>query len=150
MSQDRPPLLDAIRGLLEAKRYAVLGTQGEQGVMLNLMAFGFSADLRTFTVATDRATAKYANLQRTPRAALLVDNRSNRGSDSGTALALTIEGMAEELMGDELVQNAARLLARHPQMSEFINAPGCAIFRIMVARYELVRGLSDVEEWLPG
>lgn len=150
MSSDRPSLIDAIRDLLEAQRYAVLGTQGEQGVMLNLMAFGFSVDLRTLTVATDRATSKYANLRRSPRAALLVDNRSNRGSDTGAALALTIEGTAEELVGDEHAQNAARLLARHPQMANFIQAANCALIRITVTRYELVRGLSEVAEWRPG
>jgi heme iron utilization protein len=138
-----------LRDLFAVQRYAVLGTQGAQRVTLNLMAVAVSDDLRSLILVTDRATPKYANLRRNPQVSLLVDNRANQAADTQTALALTIDGLAEEVTGAEREQPAERFVARHPQLESLVHSPTCALFRIRVKRYELVRGLYDVREvWL--
>ena len=137
-----------LRDLFATQRYAVLGTQGAEGVSLNLMAMAATDDLRSLVLATERATGKYANLRRNPRVSLLVDNRSNQSADTQTALALTVDGLAEEASGAERERLAGCLLARHPQLEPFVRSPTCALFRVRVQRYELVRGLYDVREVL--
>ncbi len=138
----------AVRGILATQRYAVLGTQGGQRVALNLMALAATDDLRYLILATERATAKYANLRRNPLVSLLVDNRSNQGTDTQIAMALTIDGLAEEMSGSDRERLAQGFLARHPQLQSFVHSPTCALFRVSVKRYELVRGLYDVQEAL--
>lgn len=138
----------AVRDLLATQRYAVLGTQGGQRVALNLMALAATDDLRSLILATERVTAKYDNLRRNPQVSLLVDNRSNQGTDTQVALALTIDGLAEEMSGSDRERLAQGFLARHPQLQSFVQSPSCALFRVSVERYELVRGLYDVQEAL--
>jgi len=133
-----------LHDLFAAQRYAVLGTQGAQGVSLNLMAVAATDDLRSLILATERATPKYANLRNDPRVSLLVDNRANQSADTQTALALTVDGLAEEVSGPEREELAQLLLSRHPQLGAFVRSPTSALFRVRVERYELVRGLYDV------
>jgi heme iron utilization protein len=133
-----------LRDLFAVQRYAVLGTQGAQRVSLNLMAVAATDDLRSLILATERATPKYANLRHDPRVSLLVDSRANQSGDTQTALALTVDGLAEEISGPEREELAQLLLSRHPQLGPFVRSPTCALFRVRVERYELVRGLYDV------
>ena len=137
-----------LRDLFAEQRYAVLGTQGAERINLNLMALAVMDDLRALILATERATPKYANLRHSPRVSMLVDNRSNQAADTQTALALTIDGLAEEVTGPEREQLAERFVARHPQMASFVHSPTCALLRVRVERYELMRGLYDVHEVL--
>jgi len=133
-----------LRELFAEQRYAVLGTQGPERVSLNLMAVAVTDDLRCFLLATERTTPKYANLCRYPRVALLLDNRANESGDTQTALALTVDGLAEEVSGPERQELEGLFSCRHQQLGDFVRSPTCALFRVRVERYELVRGLYDV------
>jgi len=146
MATEFAELEPILRDLFAEQRYAVLGTQGVERVSLNLMALAVLDDLRALILATERATAKYTNLRGNPQVSLLVDNRTNLSADTQTALALTIDGLAEEVMGPEREQLAERFVARHPQLASFVHSPTCALFRVRVERYELVLGLYDVRE----
>ena len=137
-----------LRGLFASERYAVVGTQGVARVSLNLMAVAVTEDLRSLILATKRATTKYRNLRDDPRVSLLVDNRTNQSVDTKTALALTIDGMAEEVTGEERTKLAEHFVARHHQLALFVHSSSCALFRVRVERYELVRGLYEVREVL--
>lgn len=139
-------LAPVLRELFIAQRYGVLATRGAEHVRLNLMAVAVADDLLSLSLATERATPKYANMRSDPQVSLLVDNRANQGEDTQTAMALTIEGVAEEMAGPERAGLEAEFLARHPQLVSFVQSPTCALFRVRVQRYELVRGLYDVEE----
>jgi hypothetical protein len=139
-------LQPAVSELFATQRYAVLGTQRTERVGLFLMALAVGKDLRTCILATESATSKYADLVRNSRMSLLVDNRSNQGSDTQEAVALTIDGQAEEVGEPERELLACLFLARHPQLSALVHSPTCALFRVHVIRYELVRGLVDVRE----
>lgn len=139
-------LAPTLRELLGTQRYAVLGTSGEEGIRLNLMAVAVTDDLRSLIMATERATHKYANLLANLQVCLLMDNRANDSGDTQSAIALTIDGVAAEAVGPARVGIEALFLARHPQMLSFLQSPTCALFRVRVTRYELVRGLHEVEE----
>lgn len=76
----------------------------------------------------------------------MVDSRAIQMGDTQAAMALTIDGMAEEVVGEAREGLEARFLARHLQLASFVQAPTCALFQVQGQRYELVRGLFDVEE----
>ena len=132
--------------LLASQRSAVLATQEDGRPYCSLMAFVASADFRTLIIATLRATRKYANLMAEPRVSLLVDNRANQAADTQGALAVTVMGIATE------VDPAARgrleqiFLAKHPHLEDFVRSPDCAIIRIQVEKYYLVRKFQEVVE----
>lgn len=136
-----------LRHLLETQKYAVLATDNHGQPYTSLMAFSVTDDLRAFILMTERGRLKYENLMSNPRAAILIDNRENLGSDLAATIAVTAQGVAEEI-GTE-GRDAARTfcLARHPALQSFAESPNCAFIRIQVASYVIVRQFQDVREW---
>jgi hypothetical protein len=110
------------------------------------VAFAASDDLRSLFFATHRSTRKYANLSRDARVTLLIDNRDNRVRDFRDAVALTAFGIAREVDLERRATLKEFFLAKHPQLREFVLAPTCALCRISVERYGLVRRFQDVME----
>jgi len=147
---DDPQAWQTLGNLLTSQRSAVLATQGNGQPYCSLMAFAATEDLHTLIIATLRATRKYANLAAEPRVSLLVDNRSNQASDTQAALAVTVLGVAAE------VDPAARgplehiFLAKHPHLEDFVRSPDCAIIKIQVEKYYLVRRFQEVVELVGG
>jgi hypothetical protein len=143
---DTPELLSVIRGLLESQKLAVLATQNHGQPYSNLIAIAATADLKYLLFATTRATRKYANLMADPRVALLVDNRQNDIADFVEAAALTALGKAWESQGVERQRFLEVYLAKHPNLQEFVAAPTCALLRVKVDKYIVVRRFQDVQE----
>lgn len=136
-----------LRKLLADQRLAVLATREEDGQpYANLMAFVASDDLRTILLVTGRYTRKYANLIADPRVALLIDSRSHQASDIHEAVAVTVLGDAEEVSGAERERLLPVYVARHPHLQEFASSPSCALFRVRVRSYYLVRRFQEVTE----
>jgi nitroimidazol reductase NimA-like FMN-containing flavoprotein (pyridoxamine 5'-phosphate oxidase superfamily) len=135
---------DVVCELLGAQRYAVLATQREGLPHLSLMAFATTTDLKLLIVATERDTRKYGNMIANPRTAVLIDNRSNQGSDAQDAIAVTATGIAEEVDGLERDRLQTIFLARHPHLAVFVGSTSCALFRIKVTAYQIVGGIDQV------
>ena len=57
-----------------------------------------------------------------------------------------VDGLAEAVLEPEREQIAQRFLARHPELESLVRSPTCALLRLKVERYELVRGLYDVRQ----
>lgn len=74
-------LIKKLGELFEKQRIGVLSTQNRNRPYASLVAFAVTDDFRNFVFATPRATRKYSNIIASSRAALLIDNRSNRMSD---------------------------------------------------------------------
>ncbi len=140
-------LTDEIRDLLDGQRLAVLATSLQGHPYTTLVAFVPCPDLSQLCFATLRTTRKFANLSSDSRISLLIDNRSNDAEDFRTALAVTALGNAKEIAESEREEWARLYLARHPSLHAFIAAPSCALFRVEVSRYCLVRRFQDVIEW---
>ena len=88
--------------LLETQKYAVLATDNHGQPYTSLMAFSVTEDLQSFILMTERGRLKYENLIANPRVAIMIDNRENLGSDLEEAVAVTAQGLAEEIAGDAL------------------------------------------------
>jgi nitroimidazol reductase NimA-like FMN-containing flavoprotein (pyridoxamine 5'-phosphate oxidase superfamily) len=143
---DEADLKALIRGLFSSQSLAVLGTQSKGQPYANLVAFVASEDLKWIFFATGRATRKYANISADSRVTILVDNRSNRDSDFSQAAAVTATGRAEEVAEPEREEVLANYSAKHPMLEEFVRSPSCAILRIQVETYYLVRRFQNVME----
>jgi nitroimidazol reductase NimA-like FMN-containing flavoprotein (pyridoxamine 5'-phosphate oxidase superfamily) len=139
-------LKQQIAELLRTQGIGVLATSFEGHPYTTLVAFAATDDLMDIFFATHRATRKYANLSRDARVTLLIDNRSNRARDFRDAVALTALGSAGEVAQEHRAELKQFFLTKHPQLREFVLAPTCALCRISVWRYSLVRRFQDVLE----
>ncbi len=145
-AEDLSQLQRRIAALLQKQSLAVLSTQGAEGPYASLVAFAESPDLKHLLFATTRSTRKYKNLSRNPRAALLIDNRSNRVSDFVRAMAVTAIGEARELAGQEREAQCTLYLTKHPRLREFVSSPSCALFCVRVDTYLSVSRFQNVQE----
>ena len=136
-----------LRGLLQSQRFAVLATDDHGQPFASLMAFAATEDLRHLVILTERTTRKYANLQSNPRAALLIDDRENKGSDTEDSVVVTAIGEAQELDRDLGAPLLELFLARHPYLAAFAASPTCAIVRVKLSSYQLVSRFQQVVEW---
>jgi nitroimidazol reductase NimA-like FMN-containing flavoprotein (pyridoxamine 5'-phosphate oxidase superfamily) len=145
--KDPVKIKSTIRELFQAQQLAVLATREDDGQpYASLMAFAASADLRQLLLVTSRSTRKYANVSADPRVSLLVDSRSQRSADVHEAVAVTVLGEAEEVMGAERDRLLAHYLAKHPHLEGFATSPSCALLRVWVKSYYLVSRFQEVVE----
>ena len=130
--------------LFDSQRYAVLATDREGQPHLSLVAFAGTADLRELFFATERLTAKYANLSNDPRVAMLIDNRLNRSSDTQDAVAVTVIARAEEIGEVELDRARSIYLKKHANLQEFVGRPSCALICLKVEMYRVAKGIDTL------
>ena len=135
-----------LRQLFSDQLLAVLGTQSRDGPYGSLVAFYATEDLKHLLFATTRSTRKYENLRQTPQVAMVIDNRSNREGDFHEAIAVTATGKVKEVSGPEREHLEAPYLAKHPGLLDFVRAPTCALLKIEVRTYYIVRQFQQVME----
>lgn len=133
-----------ISSLLATQKLAVLATHSHGQPHASLVAFTATADGREILFATTRTSRKYANLQQDPRAALLLDSRSQREADFHEAKALAAKGRVREITGPQRDTLAALFLSKHLHLREFIGSPSCALMALQVQVYELASRFQQV------
>jgi hypothetical protein len=147
---EEPRLLESIRRLVFAEPFAVLCTQAGGQPYASLVAFAFSADLKSFAFATPVATRKYRLLSECDHVALLVDNRGRFPDDMMKVSAVTVTGRAGQVEPGAGFEPWADLLTgRHPYLTSFVQAPSTALFRVQVVRYLHVTRFQVVRQWIP-
>ena len=132
---DDTPEMKRLSALLSSQGFGVLSTEGGGSPYASLVAFAATGDFRELLFATPRGTRKYGNLKKNPRAALLVDDRSNTASDLEHAVAVTAVGAATELSGGAGEERLLVYLERHPRLEEFARDPTSALFTLKVEKY---------------
>ena len=143
-------LRECIQRLTDAQDYAVLCVQGGGQPYGALVAFAFSADMRHAVFATPVATRKYRLLNECDHVALVIDSRPDKAGELMEIEAITVTGHASLLdRGVEFDKWAALLVARHPYLKSFVQAPSCALFRVDVVRYFHVARFQEVRQWIP-
>jgi nitroimidazol reductase NimA-like FMN-containing flavoprotein (pyridoxamine 5'-phosphate oxidase superfamily) len=146
---DSVGLKEIIQHLLHSQRLAVLSTQMSGRPYSNLVAFAATQDLRYILIATTRATRKFANIITEPQVSLLIDNRNNEETDFGETSAVTVLGVAEEVLGPERERYLQIYLKKHPYLMDFVSAPTCALIRVKVERFIMVTRFQEVREVSP-
>lgn len=144
--KQKEPLKEFLKRLFSSQRLAVLATQSKKQPYGNLVAFIATDDLKHLLFATTRATRKYANISKNPKVAMVVDNRSNQETDFHQAAAVTATGVVKETEGAERKRFQKQYLARHPYLKEFVSSPTCALLKVEVETYYVVRQFQNVVE----
>jgi len=139
-------LKEFLKDLFSSQRLAVLATQSKRQPYGNLVAFVATNDLKNLLFATTRATRKYANISENPRVAMVIDNRSNRETDFQQAAAVTATGIVKEVEGPEKETLLRLYLSGHPYLKDFVSSPTCALLRMNVETYYVVRQFQNVRE----
>lgn len=137
---------NALKNLLATQNLAVLATHGDGQPYTSLVAFVSSDDLRELYFVTSAATRKFANLEAHPRAAMMMDNRSNSPADIAHAMAATATGDVEIAAGKEREILTEKYLAKHPHLSEFVKSPSTRLIKFHVACYYVVTRFQNVVE----
>ena len=143
---EKAELTNLLKKLFSGQLLAVLGTQSKNGPYGNLVAFAATEDLKHLLFATTRSTRKYDNLTETPRVAMVMDNRSNDEDDFHEAVAVTATGTVKEIHGSERDTLQNLYLAKHPYLVNFVTAPTCALLKVEVETYYIVRQFQQVME----
>jgi len=82
-----------------------------------------------------------------PRAALLVDNRSNRMSDFRRAMAVTIVGSVRELRKSGKSRLIQLYTHKHAHLKDFIQSPTCAVLSLTAETLYIVDRFQHVVEY---
>jgi len=132
---------------LQASRFAVLSTESDGQPHASLVAITPAEGHRHLIFATYRDTRKYRNLVDNSKVAVFIDGRELAASDPREGFVLTALGLAEEV-GNAGHDAALRAhLERHPDLDSFLRSADCALFRVTVGAYQIVRGIDDVRWW---
>lgn len=140
-----PP--QAVTRLLSSRRVAVLATHDHGQPYTSLVAFAATDDLKRLLFATPRATRKYANILADARVAMMIDNRSNKADDLREAVAVTAIGRVEEVERKPGSRHVKCLLAKHPDLEEFVTGADQALLTVIVDKYVVVSRFQQVKEY---
>jgi len=144
MTDKKSSTRDAIIHLFDEQQLATLATMATDAPYCNLVAFTPSEDLRTIFFATPRTSTKYANLVNNPNVSLLIDSRTQSGTDPQAGMAVTALGSVVQDSSKDTEALKGMHAARHEQFRDFIFSPDCALVQVRVKRYILVSSLRDV------
>ena len=132
--------------LFRSQNLAALSTHRDGQPYASLVAFYASDDLKHIYFVTPKTTRKYANLTADNRVAVMVNSSINQASDFHRAISVTAVGRAEEINGSDRELFLGQYLAKHPYLEEFVHSPSCALLRVSVASYFMVKNFQHVME----
>lgn len=135
-----------IRKLFLSQKLAVLSTHQEGQPYANLVAFVGKENLKEIFFVTPRATRKFANLSADSRVAILINSSSNVDADFHEAIVVTALGNAEEIDDTEKDEILSLYLSKHPYLEAFATSPTCAVVRVTIMTYVMVKNFQHVME----
>lgn len=144
--ESRTDLTKKLKDLFDRQRIGVLSTQKRNRPYASLVAFAATDDFKCFVFATPRTTRKYANIMASSRAALLIDNRSNRASDFRKAMAVTVVGTVRELKKTGRSRLIKLYKEKHSHLKDFIKSPTCAVMCVDAETLHIVDRFQHVVE----
>ena len=136
-----------LRAMAASQLFAVLSTVGGEQPYASLVAFAATQDLSRIYFSTSRSTRKFDNLKGNPRAAMLIDNRSNQVADLRQAAAATAVGRVEEIGPDANKIFEQIFLAKQTHLSEFLASANTARLCLRVDAYYVVSRFQSVFEF---
>ena len=137
---------NTLSDLVATQNLAVLATHEHGQPYTSLVAFAGSSDLKQLFFVTGEATRKYANLKSDPRAAMMIDSRSNSPSDIADAMAATATGSVDIVFGKELIKLKNIYLEKHPHLADFVKSPSTQMIKLNVSCYYVVNRFQNVVE----
>ena len=135
-----------LKELFRSQSLAALSTHSTGQPYSSLVAFYAADDLKHIYFVTPKTTRKFANLTTDNRVAIMVNSSTNQASDFHRAISVTAVGKAQEIAGEDREPILGQYLIKHPYLEEFARSPTCALVRIAVASYYMVKNFQNVME----
>jgi uncharacterized pyridoxamine 5'-phosphate oxidase family protein len=135
-----------LSSLLKEELFAVLVTKAPEYPYTSLVAFSVTDDLKNLFFVTTKFTRKYHYLIADERAALFIDNRSNRYTDLIDAITVSAMGRIKEVERQSNHNLEKIYLSKHPYLEEFLSSPSSALMCMHVKRYLVVKEFQNVTE----
>ena len=132
--------------LFRSQALAALSTHHAGQPYASLVAFYATDDLKHIYFVTPKTTRKYANLTADNRVAIMVNSSANQISDFHQAISVTAVGQAKEVAGADKEIILGQYLAKHPHLEDFVRSPTCALVRVVVDSYYMVKNFQNVTE----
>ncbi len=145
-NNDAGNIRNALKDLLRCQNLAVLATHDQGQPYTSLVAFAGSEDLKALYFVTGQPTRKYTNLTGDPRAAMMIDNRSNAPADIADAMAATATGSVDIVSENERMKRLSVYLQKHPHLADFAKSPSTRLIRLNVFCYYVVNRFQNVVE----
>lgn len=136
----------SLADLFQSQHLATLATHHQGQPYASLVAFVVSDDLSQIFFATPKTTRKYANLVADGRVAMMVNSSMNQTSDFHRAISVTAVGKATDVTGKEKKRILKLYLAKHPHLEDFVRSPTCALVKVSVDSYYMVKNFQNVTE----
>jgi len=136
-----------IEDIFKISRFAVLATEGGGQPHASLIAVTPMENFRKLIFVTYRNTRKYQNVTHNGKVAVLVESVDINRSGLKDSCVLTAFGQVEDIDIAEKALVSRSHLERHPGLLSFMQSEDCALVRIKVDSYQVVRGIDDVEWW---
>ncbi|MGH6925185.1 MAG: HugZ family protein [Propylenella sp.] len=141
MAEDSSSNVDVARSLLAAGGAASLATlEPDGGPYASYVVTATAADGAPLTLLS-RLARHSQNLERDPRASLLFVREPEVGSESMTALRLTLAGRC---MKDNEAESRRLFLKRHPDAARYAGFADFSLYRFEIAGGHLVAGFGRI------
>jgi heme iron utilization protein len=142
----------AIPGRLQVlnvtEAFAVLATNDNGQPYTSLVSYALTPDMRKVVFATPKKTSKYKNILSSSRVALLIDNRSQKANKLLATEAVTVMGTAKLIRKGKAWDVLAEiLLAKHPDLGEFLYAPTTALIGVDILQCIHVGHFQTISIW---
>ena len=132
--------------LFRSQNLAALSTHHAGQPYASLVAFYTTDDLKHIYFVTPKTTRKFDNLTADNRVAVMVNSSTNQTSDFHQAISVTAVGKAEEVAGTDKELILGQYLVKHPHLEDFVRSPTCALVRVVVDSYYMVKNFQNVTE----
>jgi nitroimidazol reductase NimA-like FMN-containing flavoprotein (pyridoxamine 5'-phosphate oxidase superfamily) len=129
--------------VLAAGGMCALATSREDQPWVSLMAYVFEPERKSLLMMTPASSRKTKNLRTNPKVGLLVDTRRDEAAAQEGIMALSADGVAEFLEGEEAGNVRQRILELHPDLSELAEQD-LLFIRVTVVSHQLLRGPTQV------
>lgn len=130
------------KDILLKQRFGVLATKGLEYPYASLLAFGVSKDFRYFYIATKRDTSKYRNILKNQYISFLIYNLGSKPIKDGRS----ITALGKASIVRKGLFKSEEYIKIHPELKSFIKDPNCALIRIKVEKYVVVKNFEEVKE----
>jgi len=142
------PVAERLVFINSTQRHAVLSTVSDGQPYTSLVAFAMTPDMKNVVFATPRKTAKYRNILKNNKVALLVDTRTNTDAAYMKSEAVTIIGTARPLRRSKKQEELTGiLLKKHPALRKFLDAKTTALILVEASECFHIGSFQKVSEW---
>ncbi len=124
-----------IYNMLEEQSFGVVSTLRQHQPFQHIIAHAFSSDIRYIYFANESSNALGINIEQQPLINAIWDNRTGHVEDESLNAYVTASGFASKLGEMKAKMAKSLLLARNPNLEEFLSKPLTKMYSIQVHTY---------------